>query len=231
MESFVRRAEESGFDAIVVTVDVPILGWRERDLQGGYLPNLRGEGLANYFSDPVFRERLDDPPEENESAAIQQWLDVFGNPGLDWDDLEDLVGMTDLPVVVKGLLHPDDAEEAIGRGVDAIAVSNHGGRQLDGEIAALEALPRIVERTMGRVPVTFDSGIRRGADMLKALALGADATMVGRPYACGLAVDGEAGVREVLTNLRGDLDITLSNTGRTSVADLDESLLRHESEL
>jgi isopentenyl-diphosphate delta-isomerase len=231
MESFVRRAEESGFDAIVVTVDVPILGWRERDLQGGYLPNLRGEGLANYFSDPVFRERLDGPPEENESAAIQQWLDVFGNPGLDWDDLEDLVGMTDLPVVVKGLLHPDDAEEAIGRGVDAIAVSNHGGRQLDGEIAALEALPRIVERTMGRVPVTFDSGIRRGADMVKALALGADATMVGRPYACGLAVDGEAGVREVLTNLRGDLDITLSNTGRTSVADLDESLLRHESEL
>ena len=231
MESFVERAERSGFDAIVVTVDVPVLGWRERDLQGGYSPGLSGEGVGNYFSDPVFRERLDDPPEENESAAIREWLDVFGNPALDWDDLEDLVEMTDLPVAVKGLLHPEDAEEAISRGVDAIAVSNHGGRQLDGEIAALEALPGIVEQTMGRVPVTFDSGVRRGADIVKALALGADTVMVGRPFACGLAAGGEAGVREVLANLRGDLDVTLSNAGRTSVAELDESLLAHRTEL
>lgn len=231
MESFVGRAEDAGFDALVLTVDVPTLGWRERDLDQGYLPQLDGEGLGNYFSDPAFRAGLDAPPEDDPRAAIDHWVDVFGNPALDWDDLEDLVAMTDLPVVVKGLLHPDDAEEAITRGADAVAVSNHGGRQLDGEIAALEALPGIVDQTVGRVPVTFDSGIRRGSDVLTALALGADAAMIGRPFACGLAVAGEAGVREVLRNFRADLDVSLANTGRASVADLDRSLLRRTDEL
>ena len=231
MESFVGRAEDAGFDAIVLTVDVPTLGWRERDLDQGYLPQLDGEGLGNYFSDPAFRAGLDAPPEEDPQAAIDYWVDVFGNPALDWDDLEDLVAMTDLPVVVKGLLHSDDAEEAIARGADAVAVSNHGGRQLDGEIAALEALPGIVDQTVGRVPVTFDSGIRRGSDVLTALALGADAAMIGRPFACGLAVAGEAGVHEVLRNFRADLDVSLANTGRASVADLDRSLLRRTGEL
>jgi isopentenyl-diphosphate delta-isomerase len=231
MESFVGRAEDAGFDAIVLTVDVPILGWRERDLDGGYLPQLRGEGLGNYFSDPEFCSQLDAAPEDDQRAAIDHWVDVFGNPALDWDDLEDLVAMTDLPVVVKGLLHPEDAEEAITRGADAVAVSNHGGRQLDGEIAALEALPDVVEQTMGRVPVTFDSGIRRGSDVLKALALGADAAMIGRPFACGLAAGGEAGVREVLENFRGDLDISLANTGRASIGEIDRSLLRRAREL
>lgn len=231
MESFVGRAEDAGFDALVLTVDVPTLGWRERDLDQGYLPQLDGEGLGNYFSDPAFRAGLDAPPEDDPRAAIDHWVDVFGNPALDWDDLEDLVAMTDLPVVVKGLLHPDDAEEAITRGADAVAVSNHGGRQLDGEIAALEALPGIVDQAVGRVPVTFDSGIRRGSDVLTALALGADAAMIGRPFACGLAVAGEAGVREVLRNFRADLDVSLANTGRASVADLDRSLLRRTDEL
>jgi len=224
-ESFVERAEATDFDAIVLTADVPILGWRERDLQGGYLPMLDGEGMANYFADPVFRDRLDVPPEENPDMATQAFLDVFGDPSMDWDDLADLVGMTDLPVVVKGILHPEDAETAIDRGAEAIAVSNHGGRQVDNSVGALEALPSVVETAMDRVPVTFDSGVRRGADVLTALALGADAVMVGRPYACGLAVDGRDGVREVLTNLRADVDITLSNLGRTSVSDLDRSAL------
>ncbi|MFC5969783.1 alpha-hydroxy-acid oxidizing protein [Halomarina salina] len=224
-ESFVERAEDAGFDAIVLTADVPILGWRERDLQGGYLPMLDGEGMANYFSDPVFRERLDVEPEENPDVATQEFLDVFGDPSMDWQFLEDLVGMTDLPVVVKGILHPEDAEEAIDRGAEAIAVSNHGGRQVDNSVGALDALPAVVEATMDRVPVTFDSGIRRGADVLTALALGADAVMVGRPFACGLAVDGRDGVREVCSNLRADVDITLSNLGRTSVRDLDRSAL------
>lgn len=228
-ESFVERAEATDFDAIVLTADVPILGWRERDLQGGYLPMLDGEGMANYFADPVFRDRLDVPPEENPDMATQAFLDVFGDPSMDWDDLADLVGMTDLPVVVKGILHPEDAETAIDRGAEAIAVSNHGGRQVDNSVGALEALPSVVETAMDRVPVTFDSGVRRGADVLTALALGADAVMVGRPYACGLAVDGRDGVREVLTNLRADVDITLSNLGRTSVSDLDRSaLVPHE---
>jgi isopentenyl-diphosphate delta-isomerase len=224
-ESFVERAEAAGFDAIVLTADVPILGWRERDLQGGYLPQLDGEGMANYTADPVFRDRLDVDPEENPDVATQEFLDVFGDPSMDWDDVEELVGMTDLPVVVKGILHPEDAEEAIARGVDAIAVSNHGGRQVDNAVGALDALPAVVEATMGRVPVTFDSGVRRGADVLTAMALGADAVMVGRPYVCGLAVGGEAGVREVLTNLRADVDITLSNLGRTTARDLDRSAL------
>jgi isopentenyl-diphosphate delta-isomerase len=224
-ESFVERAEAAGFDAIVLTADVPILGWRERDLQGGYLPQLDGEGMANYTADPVFRDRLDVDPEENPDVATQEFLDVFGDPSMDWDDVEDLVGMTDLPVVVKGILHPEDAEEAIARGVDAIAVSNHGGRQVDNAIGALDALPAVVEAAMGRVPVTFDSGVRRGADVLTAMALGADAVMVGRPYVCGLAVGGEAGVHEVLANLRADVDITLSNLGRTTARDLDRSAL------
>ncbi|MWG33580.1 alpha-hydroxy-acid oxidizing protein [Halomarina oriensis] len=229
-ESFVERAEDAGFDAIVLTADVPILGWRERDLQGGYLPMLDGEGMANYFADPVFRERLDVPPEENPDVATQAFLDVFGDPSMDWADLEDLVESTDLPVVVKGILHPEDAEEAIRRGAEGVAVSNHGGRQVDNSVGALEALPSVVETTMDRVPVTFDSGIRRGADVLTAMALGADAVMVGRPYACGLAVDGRDGVREVVTNLRADVDITLSNLGRTSVAALDRSALVPDEE-
>lgn len=231
VESFVARAEDAGFDAIVLTVDLPTLGWREGDLDRGYLPQLDGEGLGNYVSDPAFREGLDVPPEDDERAAVEHWADVFGDPALDWDDLEALVGMTDLPVVVKGLLHPEDAEEAVARGADAVAVSNHGGRQLDGEIAALESLPAVADQTVGRVPVTFDSGIRRGADALKALALGADATMLGRPFACGLAVAGEAGVSEVLRNFRADLDVSLANAGRASVDDLDRSLLRRVEEL
>lgn len=225
MESFVDRAENAGFDAIVLTVDVPILGWRERDIENGYLPMLDGEGLANYFTDPAFRDTLDEPPAENEDAAIQHFLDVFGNPHLTWNDLSELSSMTDLPVVVKGLLHPDDAELAVEHGADGIIVSNHGGRQVDGAISALAALPRITDRVDSDVPVLFDSGIRCGADIVKALALGADAVGIGRPFAYGLALAGEEGVREVLENFRADLDLTLSNAGQTRVADLDRSLL------
>ncbi|MFC6835934.1 alpha-hydroxy-acid oxidizing protein [Halomarina ordinaria] len=225
MESFVGRAEDAGFDAVVLTVDVPILGWRERDIERGYLPMLAGEGMANYFSDPAFRALLDVDPEENPELATQRFLDVFGNPALDWTDLEDLCAMTDLPVVVKGLLHPDDAERAVECGVDAVAVSNHGGRQVDTAVGALEALPGIVEQVMGRVPVTVDGGVRRGADVVTALALGADAVMVGRPYVYGLALGGQSGVEAVLENLRADLDLTLANVGRPSVAEVDESLV------
>lgn len=228
-ESFVERASDAGFDAIVVTVDVPILGWRERDIEQGYLPMLDGEGLANYFTDPAFRASLDISPEENEDRAIQQFLDVFGDPTLTWDDLSDLCSMTELPVVVKGLLHPDDAELAIKHGADGVVVSNHGGRQVDGAIGALDALPEIADQIGDRAPVLFDSGVRSGADVVTALALGADAVGIGRPFAYGLALGGEDGVREVLTNIRADLDLTLSNAGQTTVSDLDRSLLREET--
>lgn len=224
-ESFVRRAENTGCDAIVLTVDVPILGWRERDIEQGYLPMLDGEGIANYTTDPVFRGALDEPPEEDQDAAIQHFLDVFGDPTITWDAVADLCSMTDLPVVVKGLLHPEDAETAVDHGVDGITVSNHGGRQVDGAIGALNALPRIVDRVDGRVAVFFDSGVRSGADALTALALGADAVGIGRPFLYGLALDGADGVRAVLANLRADLDLTLSNVGQTRIADIDRSLV------
>lgn len=228
-ESFIERASDAGFDAIVVTVDVPILGWRERDIEQGYLPMLDGEGLANYFTDPAFRASLDVTPEENEDRAVQQFLDVFGDPTLTWDDLSDLCSMTELPVVVKGLLHPDDAELAMKHGADGVIVSNHGGRQVDGAIGALDALPGIADQIGDRAPVLFDSGVRSGADVVTALALGADAVGIGRPFAYGLALGGEDGVREVLTNIRADLDLTLSNAGQTTVSDLDRSLLREET--
>jgi isopentenyl-diphosphate delta-isomerase len=230
-ESFLTRAEASGFDALVVTVDVPALGWRERDIEHGYLPQLDGEGLANYFADPVFRERLDQPPEENEGLAIQEFLDAFGDPGLDWEGLEDIVASTELPVVLKGVLHPDDAERAVEAGVDAVAVSNHGGRQVDGAVGALAALPRVAERVGYRVDVTFDSGVRRGADVIKALALGADCVMVGRPYLYGLALAGEEGVRTVMENLRADLDLTLANLGYPVARDLDRDAVVARGEL
>lgn len=223
MESFVERAEDAGFDAIVLTVDVPILGWRERDLENAYMPMLAGEGMANYFADPAFRDLLDAPPEEDEDAAIMRFLDVFGNPSLTFDDVADLAGMTDLPVVVKGLLHPGDAADAVDAGAAGVAVSNHGGRQVDGSISALEALPDVVEAVGGRVPVTLDSGVRRGADVYRALCLGADAVMLGRPYAYGLAIAGSDGVSAVCENVRADLDLTLANTGRPSARDLDRS--------
>ncbi|UPM43298.1 alpha-hydroxy-acid oxidizing protein [Halocatena salina] len=224
-ESFVRRAENTGCNAIVLTVDVPLLGWRERDLEQGYLPMLEGHGIANYTSDPAFCDGLSDSPAENEDAAIQHFLDVFGDPTITWNAVSDLCSMTDLPVVIKGVLHPDDAETAVDHGVDGIVVSNHGGRQVDGELGALEALPRIVERVAGRSAVFFDSGVRSGADALTALALGADAVGIGRPVVYGLALDGADGVRSVLENIRAGLDLTLANTGRTNVADLDRSLL------
>lgn len=223
--SFVRRAEAAGFKAIVVTLDIPMLAWRERDLQYPYLPFLRAEGVANYFSDPVFRSRLAHPPEEDRAPAIRQWTQVFANPALTWDDLRFLREHTKLPILLKGILHRDDASRALDCGVDGLIVSNHGGRQVDGAIAALNALPAVVDVTKGRVPVLFDSGIRRGADALKALALGAKAVLLGRPYAWGLAVAGEQGVRDVVLNFLADFDITLGLCGCTSLGDLNPAML------
>ena len=231
-ESFVERAEDAGFDAIVLTGDTPVPGWKERDLSRGYVPQLEGEGMANYFADDAFLDLLDQPPAENEFGAIQTFLDVFGDPTLTWDDLDWLRNQTDLPVVVKGLLHPADARRAVEHGADGVVISNHGGRQVDGAIGALEALPRIAaELEDTDADVLFDSGIRRGAEALKALALGADAVCLGRPYVYGLAIDGADGVAAVCENFLADLDLTMGLTGRTSAADVDRSLVVDERQL
>jgi isopentenyl-diphosphate delta-isomerase len=232
VESLVDRAERAGYEAIVLTVDTPVPGWRERDLSRGYLPQLAdGEGLANYTSDPAFADLVDGEPDADDFATVEAFFDAFGDDSLTWGDLEWLTGITDLPVLVKGLLHPDDATEALARGADGVVVSNHGGRQIDGSIAAIEALPRIREAVGSDATVLLDSGVRRGAEALKALALGADSVGIGRPYVYGLAVDGANGVEEVCRNLVADLDLTLGLTGRTRTADLDRSLLVDERQL
>ncbi|HEV2494487.1 MAG TPA: lactate 2-monooxygenase [Terriglobia bacterium] len=228
--SMVRRAERTGYKAIVVTLDTALLGWRERDLEYPYLPFLSGEGLANYFSDPAFRAQLAKPPEQDPVAAVRHWLSIYSNTALTWDDLGGLRRHTSLPILLKGILHADDAAEAVRGGVDGIIVSNHGGRQVDGAIAALDALPLVVRSVGGRIPVLVDSGIRRGSDALKAVALGARAVLLGRPYLWGLAVAGEQGVREVLLNFLADFDLALALSGYTSCDQLNESaLVRTES--
>jgi len=219
--SMVRRAERAGYGAIVVTLDTHMLAWRERDLENRYLPFLLGEGLANYFTDPVFDAILSRVPEsQRKAAAVRAWSELFTNSQLTWNDLPFLREHTKLPIVLKGILHPDDARRALDAGANAIIVSNHGGRQIDGSIAALDALPNIADAVGERVPVLFDSGIRRGSDVLKALALGAKAVLVGRPYAYGLAVGGEDGVRDVLMNLIADFDLTLGLSGFTRCDEL-----------
>jgi lactate 2-monooxygenase len=223
--SFVARAGDAGYEAIVVTLDTWLLGWRPRDLKHAYLPFLKGEGVANYFSDPVFRGALERPPEEDPGPAIGHWAYQFANPRVTWADLEWLREQTALPIVLKGIVHADDARRALESGVDGLIVSNHGGRQVDGSIGALDALPGVREAVGADFPVLFDSGIRTGADVFKAIALGADAVCLGRPYIWGLGLDGQAGVQHVLRCLLGELDLTLALSGYTELAQVDRSAL------
>jgi lactate 2-monooxygenase len=193
-ESLVKRAETAGYGAIVLTVDTFVPGWKSRDLQQAWLPFLNGMGVANYFQDPVFRAGLEKTPEEDQGAATGHFLSVQANPSLTWDDLAWLRDRTSLPLIVKGIQHVEDAREAARRGIDGIVVSNHGGRQVDGAVASLDALGPIAEAVGDELTVLFDSGIRGGADAIKALALGAEAVCVGRPYIWGLALEGQQGV-------------------------------------
>jgi L-lactate dehydrogenase (cytochrome) len=213
--SFVSRAEAAGYGAIVLTVDTFVPGWKPRDLQQAWLPFLGGVGVANYFQDPVFRAALEKAPEENVGMATGHFLGIQANPSLSWDDLAWLREQTELPIVVKGIQHADDAREAVRRGVDGIVVSNHGGRQVDGAIGSLDALPAIAEATGNDLAILFDSGIRSGADAIKALALGADAVCLGRPYIWGLALEGQAGVETVLKMVLAELDLSLALCGYT----------------
>lgn len=256
VRSLVGRAEASKCDAIVVTLDTTLLGWRPRDLDLGYLPFLRGLGLAQYLSDPVFRAAIPERAPETTAkpkgigiintglslrrkgkefgltfgqmrAAVPHFIGTYSRPDLNWSDIERLRGMTRLPIVLKGIRHPDDAALASRLGVSGIVVSNHGGRQVDGEAAALDMLPAVVAAT-GEMPVLMDSGIRSGADVAKALALGARAVLLGRPYVYGLALAGEAGVREVIDNVVAELDLTLALCGLRGVGELDRSVLAGE---
>ncbi len=217
-ESLVRRAEAAGYKGIVVTLDTWVTGWRPRDLNVANFPQLRGAVLMNYFSDPVFRAMLAKPPEEDGAAAVRQWAGVFGKV-LTWDDMAWLRSLTTLPLILKGICHPDDARRAIDAGADAIYCSNHGGRQANGGIAAIDMLPGVVAAA-GDVPVLFDSGIRSGSDVVKAIALGARAVGVGRPYAYGLALDGAAGAAHVLRCLLAEADLLMAVNGWPTIADV-----------
>jgi lactate 2-monooxygenase len=257
---FVRRAEACGCEAIVVTLDTMLLGWRPRDLDLGYLPFLLAKGISQYSSSAAFRPELDGAGEDGSApagrvtpqavrslvrlarrypgpfwsnlrsgaprAAVRHFLDVYARPSLTWSDLATLRSLTALPILLKGIVHLDDARLALEAGVDGLVVSNHGGRQVDGALASLDALPPIVELVDGRIPVLFDSGIRGGADAFKALALGARAVLIGRPYAYGLAIAGEQGVREVIRNLVAELDLTMGLAGCTSLADVTPETLQ-----
>ena len=251
VRSFVARAERCGCEAIAITLDTTLLGWRLRDLDLAYLPFALGKGIAQYVADPEFQRQLDtaSAPERGDvnlaalrslwrvsraypgsvwqnvrsprpRKAAMTFVDTFTRPSLNWEDVALVRGLTRLPLLLKGILHPDDARTALDYGVDGIVVSNHGGRQVDGAIGSLDALPAIVSAVGGRIPVLLDSGIRGGADVFKALALGARAVLIGRPYCYGLAIAGEAGVREVIENFLADLDLTMALTGHTRLADI-----------
>ncbi|WP_426592190.1 alpha-hydroxy-acid oxidizing protein [Cellulomonas sp. McL0617] len=260
VDSFVARAEAVRAEAVVVTVDTHVLGWRPRDLDIGYLPFAHGAGIAQYTTDPAFRrlveERAAEPRREPTPrptpaavrallsmarkypgpltrnlrsplprAAVETFLDVFSRPSLTWADLARLRERTSLPIVLKGIQHPADATLALEHGIDGIVVSNHGGRQLDGAIASLDALPGVVQAVDGRVPVLFDSGIRSGADVLTALALGARAVLVGRPWVYGLALAGADGARAVMEHLWAELDLSMALSGVRSVEEIGPHLL------
>ncbi|GAA2105931.1 lactate 2-monooxygenase [Actinomadura alba] len=224
--SFLGRAKAAGYTALVVTLDTPMLGWRPHDLDQAYLPFLRGIGVANYFSDPAFLKGIGGSVGADRSTALLHWAAIFGNPAVTWDDLGFLREHWDGPIVLKGIQHTDDARRAVDAGIDGVIVSNHGGRQVDGAVGALDMLPEVVAAVGERTTVLFDSGIRSGADVVKALALGARAVLVGRPYAYGLGLAGEAGVRHVLRCLMAELDLTMALSGITRPADLTPEFLR-----
>lgn len=224
-ESFLSRAAFAGYTHLVVTLDTTLLGWRPRDLDRGYLPFLQAVGIANYTSDPVFLRRLEKSVEEDPGAAGIAFASVFPNPGLDWSQLAWLRERWDGPILLKGIQHVDDARLAAEHGMDGIVVSNHGGRQVDGAVASLDQLPAIAEAVGDRLAVLFDSGIRSGPDVVKALALGADAVLLGRPFLYGLALAGQVGVEHVLRCLLAEVDLTLGNAGYASHRELSRDSL------
>ncbi|WP_018687196.1 lactate 2-monooxygenase [Actinokineospora enzanensis] len=224
--SLLRRAEDAGYTTLVVTLDTWTLAWRPRDLDRAYLPFLRATGVANAFTDPAFLAGLAKSPEEDQAMAILRWVSLFTGTDKRWEQLPFLREHWDGPIVLKGIQHVADARRAADAGIDGIVVSNHGGRQVDGAVGSLEMLPEIVAAVGDRMEILFDSGVRTGADVLKALALGAKAVLLGRPYVYGLGLAGEEGVRHVVRGLLADLDLTLGLAGYRSPAELTPAALR-----
>ncbi|MEU8175874.1 alpha-hydroxy-acid oxidizing protein [Microbispora hainanensis] len=220
--SLVHRAEAVGFKGIAVTLDTWVTGWRPRDLRGSNYPQVPSGCLSNYTSDPVFRKGL--RPGEDATEAFVRTMPIFGGP-FRWDDLDWLRAQTRLPLMLKGICHPEDVRRAKDHGVDAIYCSNHGGRQANGGLPALDCLPGVVEAADG-LPVLFDSGVRSGADVVKALALGATAVGIGRPYAYALAVGGVGGVVHVLRSMLAEADLIMAVDGYPALKDLTPEALR-----
>lgn len=222
-QSLLDRAEATGYEAVVLTVDTPVKGWRERELESGYTPSGAGVSLTNFRTDEAFRSSVTGDPDGR--AGVEQFKETFDHPDFTWNDLETLLEACDLPVLLKGIVHPGDARRAVEAGVSGLVVSTHGGRQIGGGVGALDALPGVVEAVNGEIPVLFDSGVRRGVDVFKALALGASAVFVGRPVIYGLVLAGEAGVRDVLLDVLADLDLTMAVAGVDAIEAIDRDVL------
>jgi isopentenyl-diphosphate delta-isomerase len=222
--SFVTRVEEAGYDAVVITVDTAYTGWRTRFQQNGSIPLSKRHGAANFFEDPVFRDRMQSKPEDDPEAAVEEMIEITKYPGLTWEELQAVAEQTNLPVLVKGILHPQDARRAMDF-ADGVVVSNHGGRQVDGAVGALEMLPQVADALGDEGEIIFDSGIRSGDEVLKALALGADAVGIGRPYIYGLAAGDATGVSAVLKNVVGEFDLTLALSGHNQATEVTHDVL------
>lgn len=217
----VARAEAAGYRAIVLTVDTPVLGRRERDTRNEFaLP--AGIGIANFAG---LKERLEHAPGWGPGSSFSAYVHNLFDASLTWESVEWLRKFTKLPILLKGILTPEDARKAVSAGASGIIVSNHGGRQLDDAIATIDALPAITDAVGGSIEVFVDGGIRRGADVFKALALGARAVLIGRPYLWALAANGEQGVRDVLEILRSELELTMALAGRPTISAIDRSAI------
>jgi lactate 2-monooxygenase len=219
--SLINRAETSGYSALVVTVDSWTLGFRPMDLERGNFPQFRGFCMQNYYTDANFTKHLAKPPEEDQPAALAHYTKIFANP-LSWEDLRWIRTQTKLPIAIKGIQHPDDARLAIDNGADVLYCTNHGGRQANSAVSTLQLLPGVV-KAAGSTPVMFDSGVRSATDAIIALALGATAVGIGRPYAYALSYGGAESLTHYLRSFLAELDLCLAVCGFKHLATLKEA--------
>lgn len=242
VKSFAERARNAGYKALVLTIDNQVLGQRERDLENGFMipPRLKWREGINLTRHLPWLMRLARTPrltmanyvtdERSDIISLGKHMADMLDPTMSWRDVDWLRSIWSGPLLLKGVLHPEEARLALDHGIDGLIVSNHGGRQLDGAISSIHALPAIVDEVAGRVPVLLDGGIRRGSDVVKALALGATACLIGRPHLFGLAIKGKAGVTRMFDILKNDMDRVLTLGGWDGIGDLDRHCLTLRSE-